>query len=99
MCKISFYNQGKLGIDDIVVHEGKCIATDLCNFESDSCGYVNNIANDLNWEVANGTYLNQTTGLSFIDVINLFILLKNVEISSSAYFQVFMIALNLNLKS
>ena len=43
-----------------MVHEGKCIATDLCDFETDNCGYQNVVANELNWEIGNGTYLNQT---------------------------------------
>ena len=50
------------------MHEGKCIATDLCDFETGNCGYVNNIANDLNWEVSNGTYLNSTNSLHIYDV-------------------------------
>ena len=72
MNNLFFFNiyhfKGKFGIDDIVVYEGRCVATELCDFETDSCGYVNNIASDINWEVGNGTYLNQTSGLAILDV-------------------------------
>ena len=71
--------KGEFAIDDIIIHEGKSISTDLCDFESDSCGYKKIVFNGLNWEIGNGTYLNKTSGISIIDV-KLFLNLFHCEI-------------------
>ena len=64
-----------MAIDDIIVHEGQCVTTDLCDFESGSCAYNNDPLADFNWEIGNGTYLYTLTGLSLVDV-NIKILFK-----------------------
>jgi hypothetical protein len=58
--------KGFVGIDDIIVHEGQCIATDLCTFEnSNLCGYTNDASADFYWSLGMANSSNDETGPQF----------------------------------
>jgi hypothetical protein len=56
-----------VGIDDIIVHEGQCIATDLCTFEnSDLCGYTNDTSPEyFYWSIGSAISSTDLTGPQF----------------------------------
>ena len=68
---------GFVGIDDLIVHEGRCVATNLCTFEDDMCGYTNDIA-DFNWQIGTGSSSSASTGPQ-VDVSLIF---YNIEMRS-----------------
>ena len=62
--------KGFVGIDDIVVHDGSCSTTDLCDFETNfMCNYVNDPFGDFNWERAQGYTFNSSFTIDIVDVI------------------------------
>ena len=62
--------KGFVGVDDIVVHEGSCSTTDLCNFESNSlCNYENDQIDDFDWQKGQGNTFANMFSSDVIDVI------------------------------
>ncbi len=61
-------NKGFVGIDDIVVHDGSCSTTDLCDFETnDMCNYENDPLADFKWERSQG-YKFENSTFEIVDV-------------------------------
>lgn len=57
-----------MAIDDIIVHDGFCTATDLCTFENQNyCGYTNDPLATFSWVISNSNSSTSTTGPS-VDV-------------------------------
>jgi hypothetical protein len=69
--QVDIYQTSAISVDDILVHEGRCIFSDGCEFEDELiCGYTNDLTADFNWTRGDGsTSLPGTTGPT-IDVEN-----------------------------
>ena len=48
--EIGSNHKGYIAIDDILVHEGACKPLDICTFETNECGYTNDVQADFNWK-------------------------------------------------
>ncbi|GFR70367.1 MAM and LDL-receptor class A domain-containing protein 2-like, partial [Elysia marginata] len=54
---------GDIALDDIKVYDGKCPASDTCDFEDDGvCGYTQDIYDDFDWLRATGSTNSSYTG-------------------------------------
>ncbi len=54
-----YFNQGFVGVDDIIVHDGSCSTTDLCDFESNLiCNYENDPIASSKWKLGQGSMFN-----------------------------------------
>lgn len=58
-----------IAVDDILVHEGNCVFSDICTFEDDTfCSYANDTSSDFTWKIGDGDSTIPGTGPA-IDVL------------------------------
>lgn len=60
---VELYHAGPIAVDDIKVQQGDCPPPGTCNFETDTCGYVNvQGMDDFDWLRSAGRTLVAGTG-------------------------------------
>ena len=61
---------GFVGIDDIVVQNGRCVTSTVCDFENDFCKYTNDPSADFEWKRGNSSSSSDNTGPAFDQTTN-----------------------------
>ena len=56
---------GFVGVDDIVIQNGQCVTSTVCDFETDFCKYTNDPTADFEWKRGNSSTSNNDTGPAF----------------------------------